>query len=304
MKQFLFWLKKYFVILLAFGLVIGAALMSIDFKSLVKVDEVIGQGNGENVEIGTREEFDALLYDTVEPLLAKALGEEVGRAPMYQSIAMYLSDISSDVVGEDGEYANYEENYILAVLDGAIYLSINGLEDEGDQSWSEYYCERTDYYFVGEEVYARIIQYDFKESGYEYTVEDLKEDPVGMQWEFGADMTVEGYIQLVRGDLFQKWVRITDVGMAKEARNELDYVRSIMRDIYQEGMFYAGKEPKIVRESSYISRVGEVFQGIQEGHSDDADACNITTVLQFKYINNTVIEDITAGKIYDIRDYM
>ena len=303
MKQFLFWLKKYFVILLAFGLVIGAALMSIDFKSLVKVDEVIGQGNGENVEIGTREEFDALLYDTVEPLLAKALGEEVGREPMHQSIAMYLSDISSDVVGEDGEYANYEENYILAVLDGAIYLRGNWLEDEGNQSGSEYYCGITDYYFVGEEIYARIIQYDFKENGREYTVEDLKKDPTRMALEFGADMTVEGYIQLVRGDLFQKWVRITDVEMAENARNDLNYVRSVMWDTYREGMFYAGKEPKIVRERSYISRVGEVLQWIQ-GHSDDADACNITEVLQFKYINNTVIEDITAGKVYDIRDYM
>lgn len=305
MNRFLFWLRKYFVILLAFGLAIGAVLMSIDFKSIIKVDAVIEEGDGENAKIATREEFDALTYSTVNPLLKKALGEETDIEPTHQSIAIYYSDISEEVVGDDGIYGNYEESFVLAIVDNAIYLRCRGIENEGDPSdgWSEYICMDLEYYFIGGEVYTRIVQYDYIDGGHECTAEDFRAGALNKNYTFSSDMPTDAYIQMVRGDLYKKWVRITEMGMAELAKNELDSAWYCIVNISENGTFYEGTEPQIIYEWAMITRMGETAHFL-EGHSDDTDAHNITETMQFKYINNTVIDDITNEHVYDIRDYM
>lgn len=289
MQRFWIWFKKYFAIFLTLALVIASVVMTVDFTRLLPVDEVIGEGKGTNHTVTTREEFDAILDQTALPLTARFVGTESTDgvpSPTFQSVTLCVTRKMT----EDEGWDNLE--YVLALTADAAYLKWTEAEFETFHDGSEDWGFQIEFYVKGGETFARVIEFhciDINE-GVETNEEDLKAS--------GAD-DFEGIpLEMACGKLFGKWVRVTGMRIERMGKSEIGYACTLAREIGRNGVFTAGEEPSVVLEEMMIFTSGAVMPTEDTLLAD----YKITHFLQYKYINNTVIEDVSEKKTYELND--
>ena len=303
MTRFWPWLKKYFTVVLAFGLVIAAVLMTVDWHALFPVSEVVKEGDGTNQTISTQEEFETLMENTVEPLLARTWGEQSLDnlpAPKFQGLTMILKEKFDETFSNGIGKCQGQAIHELSVRDGAIYLNV---QEDASDGFDEGHDLKIEYYITKTDTYARISRFNLfdADEGGEITEQQWRQiTPSRSEDSF---LFNEGFMQMAFGSLLGKWVRVTGTILADQAKYEIESACHRAKKTLRYGTFTPGEEPIIVREYSYTFDNGYTGRAtLVEELVPNAPQIYIDSV-QFKYINNTVIKDITSKKIYDINDY-
>ncbi len=292
MKKMFPWLKKYFTVLLSVALVIASLVMTIGANGAVSVKSPAGAGKESNHSVTSREEFDALGEGTVLPLTYRATGRMLGgAAPVFESATVL---ITFREYGKNPGGSTYDDTweFLFAATADALYLKAYEYESikeaSGAQEGVEFKRE-FEYYVKGSEVFIRCLQYrEIEDGGIDATEEVL-----------GYDGN-EALALIAIGELRGKWVRATGTELMRFAQEDFgdffgafspSYLANYFASYFEEVTFEGGEEPKVTGTNPRDDWGNGGYE-IETGS------------VQYKYINNTVIKDISNKKTYELKDYL
>ncbi len=298
MKKILPWLKKYFVVLLCITLVVVAVVNTVDLGDFVTVESIAGEGEGDNHIIASEEEFNALAEGTVLPLTYRAMGRMIDAAPIFESATVLITfreygqhwetTLEHEQTSDTGTYHDDTFEFLLAATADALYLKAykRTSDRKAGESYEEYEEQEFEYYVKGSEVFIRCLQYrEIDDGGIDVTERVL-----------GYDRN-KALALIAVGELRGKWVRATGTELMKFAEEDFgdffdDFNPSHLVSYFQEVTFDGGEEPKFTGTNPH--------RDYKYGNGYEIE----TGSVQYKYINNTVIEDISNKKTYELKDYL
>ena len=287
------WLKSYFSLLIAVALLITSAVFvgegvglldGMDDESQFLESELVGEGDGENVEVATKEELIDIYESTALPLINNLING-TNEESVYDSLTVtlktnmpgssYASQVgvpSSSISGEINQYVMFaitEEVMVVKIsTDSTMELSYSNITQDLT------FTSVVEYYITEDAYYMQVASFEGSDT--------MKAQQEAVYTAMGEEMG-RSFKLLFNGELMEEWVDVEDTVMGStfidEGVNSCYRALSALSYYVDDGDFVNGETPELTITSG-----------------------GVTNTFQFKYINNTVVERVTDVEI--LADYL
>ena len=278
-------LKKLLTLLLVISLVSSVALFTTGCSLFGGDDflesDLIGEGDGENVSVETKEEMVELYKSTALPLinnLTKGADEE----SEYDSLTVTLQTnmpgktyaknmgLGSDAEGEINQYV------LFAITEDVMYVKISTDSTVEIDSQDLTFTSVAEYYITEETYYVRV-------ASFEGSSKMLRQQKMAYA-QMGEEMG-DAFELLFDGDLKEEWVDVegTEFGSTLIDQGVLSCYTALamLGSDVDEADFVDGETPELTMEIN-----------------------GSTNIFQFKFINNTVVEELDADDVEVLSEYL